>query len=177
MVLIALLNNAALLLMLSVIYEATYFIPARYRKFQNIVSGILIATICIAIMSVPFTIQPGIVYDTRSILISVTGLIFGPVPTLITVAAASILRLSSGGAGALPGLMVIISSAFIGLAWRRWLLPKTRKMRWLSTYAMGVIVHLVMILWMLLLPYPDNLRIISQIFLPVMLIYPIVSVL
>jgi diguanylate cyclase (GGDEF)-like protein/PAS domain S-box-containing protein len=176
-VLIALLNNAALLLMLSVIYEATYFIPNKYRRFQNFISGILVAIICVAIMSVPFTIQPGIVYDTRSILISVTGLIFGPVPTIITVVAASVLRLSSGGAGAIPGLAVIVSSALIGLAWRRWLLPKTRKLRWLSTYAMSVIVHLVMIACMLLLPYPDNLKIISQIFLPVMLIYPVASVL
>lgn len=176
-VVMALLNNAALLLVLSVIYEVTYFIPSRLRQYRPYFSGLMIAGICVAIMSVPFTIQPGIVYDTRSILISVTGLIFGPIPTLITVIAAATHRIINGGAGLLPGLAVIISSALIGLAWRHWIYPRFNKAKWLSVYIMSILVHAVMIALMLLLPYPTNLNIIRNITAPVMVIYPIATVL
>lgn len=176
-VVIALVNNAALLLVLSVVYEVPYYISDKYYRIRPFIRGLLISLICVAIMSAPLTIQPGIVYDTRSILISVTGLIFGLIPTLITVATAVIIRVIRGGSGMVPGLMVILSSALIGLIWRQWVYPRVHKARWLSIYLMSLIVHAVMIACMLLLPYPDNLNIIRQITAPVMLIYPIATVL
>jgi hypothetical protein len=83
----ALLNNAALLMILCIIYELTYHLFPRPLK-KKIAAGILIALACIGIMSMTFSLSPGIVFDTRSILISVTALIFGPITTAITVAAA-----------------------------------------------------------------------------------------
>jgi len=73
---IALMNNAALLLVLSVIYQLTNFINKKYTRIKQIVNGLLIALVCIAIMSMPYTLYPGVVFDTRSILISVTALVF-----------------------------------------------------------------------------------------------------
>ena len=175
-ILIALLNNAAQLLVLSVVYEVTYFLPATHQRMRSIFSGIFIALICIAIMSMPFTLQPGVIYDTRSILISVTALIFGAVPTIITAVAAAVYRLGLGGTGTLPGLAVITTSALIGLAWRRWIYPKSIKWRWVSVYIMSICVHLTMLTCMLLLPYPESLNVIRAIALPVMVIYPIGSV-
>lgn len=176
-ILIALFNNAALLLALSVIYEVAYILPFRNRNLQRGFIGILIAFTCSAIMSMPFTLQSGIIFDTRSILISVTALIFGVIPAAITVVTAIIIRLVIGGAGALPGIAVILSSAIIGLAWRRWLFPKTLKLRWLNILGMSVCVHIIMLACMLLLPYPNNEHVIRAIALPVMLIYPIATVL
>ncbi len=176
-VLIALFNNAALLLVLSVIYEVVYLLPSRYRRMQPVLSGVLIALICSAVMIMPFTLQSGIIFDTRSILISVTALIFGPIPTGITVVAASLVRLGIGGIGTIPGLATIITSALLGLVWRRWLYSKPAKWRWLNILAMSFCVHAVMLACMLLLPYPDNLNVIGAIGVPVMLIYPIASVL
>ncbi|NLV82805.1 MAG: PAS domain S-box protein, partial [Synergistaceae bacterium] len=174
---VALLNNATLLLALCVIYEVIYLLPSKYRRMQPIFNGLLIALICIAVMSVPFTFSPYIVFDTRTILISVTALIFGIIPTVITVVMASIFRVSLGGVGLLPGLATITTSAIIGLAWRRWLYPKSTKWAWLNIYAMSVTIHISMLACMLLLAYPNNLNVIRQIALPVMLIYPIATVL
>lgn len=176
-VLVALFNNAAILLVLSVVFEVAHLLPSRYRRLQPVISGLMIAAICIVIMNMPFTLQPGLFYDTRSILISVTALTFGPIPTAITVVAASVLRLSIGGAGTPPGLAVIISSALIGLAWRRWVYPKATRLRWLNVLLMSVTVHAVMLACMLLLPYPNSLEVIRAIAAPVMTIYPIASVL
>jgi len=176
-VLIALINNAALLLVLSVVYEISYVVSEKYRNFKFVLSGSLIALICIAIMSVPFNLQEGIFFDTRSILISVTALIFGPIPTLISGLAASIYRLLIGGSGAIPGVAVIFCSAGIGLAWRRWLYPVSKKTRWFSIYIMSLVVHITMLLCMMLLPAPDNLIVIRTIAAPVMVIYPIAAML
>lgn len=176
-ILIALFNNATLLLALSLIYEVVYILPLRKRQLQLALIGILIALTCGAVMSMPFTLQSGIIFDTRSILISVTALVFGVIPTVITVITAIILRLSIGGAGALPGIAVIISSALIGLVWRHWIYPKASKLRWLNIFTMSVCVHLVMLGCMLLLPYPDSKNVITSIAFPVMLIYPIATVL
>lgn len=176
-ILVALFNNATLLLALSLIYEVVYILPIRNRHLQLALIGILIALTCSAVMSMPFTLQSGIIFDTRSILISVTALFFGAIPTLITVITAIILRLSIGGAGALPGIAVIFSSALIGLVWRHWVYPKASKLRWLNIFAMSVCVHLVMLGCMLLLPYPDSKNVIISTVFPVMLIYPIATVL
>ena len=176
-ILIALFNNATLLLALSVIYEVAYLLPFKMRNLQLTFIGVLIALTCTAVMSMPFTLQSGIVFDTRSILISVTALIFGVIPAAITIVVAVIIRLIIGGAGALPGIVVILSSALIGLAWRRWIYSKVSKHRWLNILGMSVCVHITMLACMLLLPYPNSANVIRAIALPVMLIYPIATVL
>ena len=59
-VIAALLNNAALLLVLSVIHELVYYLPSRYRRGYPVISGVLIAAICFAVMSLPLRLQQGI---------------------------------------------------------------------------------------------------------------------
>lgn len=172
----ALINNGAVLLALSAVFETAYFLPARYQRFKTVFSGILIAGACIAVMAAPFRIQSGIIFDTRSILISVTALIFGPVPASITAAAALAFRLFIGGIGTWAGSASILSSALVGLAWRRWVYPRWKGWRWLNVWTMSVCVHLALLACQFLLPYPDNIRIIRVIALPVMLVYPAVTV-
>ncbi|MBE0600263.1 MAG: PAS domain S-box protein, partial [Firmicutes bacterium] len=174
---ISLVHNAALLLALSVIFEIAYGILYRYRRLQSVFNSVMIALICLVIMAQPYTLFPGLVFDTRSILISVTALIFGFVPTLITVLAAVVYRLIAGGVGTLPGIAVIVSCAAIGLVWRRFLYPQSRKQRWLNVYLMSVTVHLTMLACMLLLPYPQNYETIRAIALPVLMIYPVTAAL
>ena len=173
---LSLFNNAALLLVLSVVHELVYYLPSKYRRLNPVMSGLLIASICIAVMSLPFRLQPGISYDTRSILISVTAFIFGPATAVITTSAALIYRVYIGGSGIWAGLATIISSALIGLLWRRWVHPKWKGWRWLSVLWMSLCVHLAMLACQMLLPYPDNLRIVRAIAVPVMLIYPAATV-
>lgn len=175
-IVVAFLNNVAILLILSVIYEITYLMPSKHPRLKSYCTGILIAAISIAIMSMPFTLQPGVVFDSRSILISSTALIFGFIPTAIAAVAAAVYRLIVGGIGALPGIAVIFLSAAIGLVWRRWAFPKTTKWRWLNLLAMSLTVHAVMLLCMLLLPYPDSVEVIQRIAVPVMIVYPIASI-
>lgn len=176
-VFIALVNNAALLLALAVVYELTYLLPVRSDKIRQVISGILISIICILIMKIPLALQPGLMIDTRSILISTSALFFGPVPTGITVIFAAAFRLYSGGIGTIPGLGIIVTSALIGSAWRLILYPKSKKWNWLNVYIMSLAVHASMLICMFMLPYPESISVLRDIGIPVLIIYPVVSIL
>lgn len=170
-------NNASLLLALFIIYEISYLVVNKNHALRQVVNGILIAGICIAIMSLPYQLYPGIVFDTRSILISVTALTFGIVPAGMVAVISVIFRIIIGGAGTFAGIATILASAIIGLIWRQWAYPKQKKFRWLNIYLMSLAVHIVLLLCMLILPEIYELSVINSIALPLMLIYPIVSVL
>ncbi|HHT17642.1 MAG TPA: PAS domain S-box protein [Papillibacter sp.] len=171
----ALVSNAALLVLLSVIYELTYYVFTRSR-IKRVVNGFLVALTCIAIMSMSFELLPGVLFDARSIIISVTALLFEPVTTLIAVAAAIAYRVFQGGNGVMTGVIVILISALIGMIWRQWN-SKEYRLRWFNIYIMGLFVHLAMIACMTLLPYPENIRVVEGIAAPVMLIFPVATVL
>ncbi|HVI40278.1 MAG TPA: LytS/YhcK type 5TM receptor domain-containing protein, partial [Anaerovoracaceae bacterium] len=172
-----LVNNAALLMALIIVYEISYMIPIKWKKIVPIFDGFLIGLIGIAIMTIPFQYDMGIYFDTRSILIGITALTFG----LISVAtAASILiiyRVILGGAGLWMGVAIIITSACIGIIWRHFLLPRNIKYRWINIYLFGIVVHIVMLADAFTLPWETSLQILRDISIPVMLIFPISTVL
>ena len=176
-ILFGLINNAAWLLALGVLYAT---LPLRRRtttRWLEIPIGVLIGAIGIAVMMNPWQLAPGVFFDTRSILLSVAGLFFGLIPTTIAVLMTASLRIYQGGAGAMTGVMVIVTTAGLGLLWGYVRRRSNRVYGWLELYAFGVVVHIAMLLWMLTLPGGlafDALRKISG---PIMLIYPIGTVL
>lgn len=137
-----LINNIALLIALSVIQEISYMFRIRSKIVMKFFQGLLIGLISIAVMTVPFVLNFGIIIDTRSILISVTGLMFGFLPTLISSLIAVIYRLSLGGPAMFVGSAIIIFSAVIGLTWRYFIKIKEIKQKWYYYYLFGIVVNL-----------------------------------
>jgi PAS domain S-box-containing protein len=177
MILKELINNTALLLALVVVYEASYLIPATRPQLVYFAKGLLTGIIGIAIMNLPFRFDEGIFFDTRTILISVTALTFGPAPTAIASGILIIYRTILGGEGLPMGVLTILTSACIGLVWRKYFLPKGNPFRWISIYLMGLVVHIVMLADALVLPWETAVKIHEKIGIPVILIYPIATVL
>lgn len=171
-----LLQNAALLIGMAVVYDvATTRWAIRQDRIRQVVVGFLLGTIGIAIMLTPWVLTPGIIFDTRSVLLAVTGLVFGPVPTLVAMAMTAALRLSQGGAAAGVGVAVIISSGLIGLGWRRLRQGRLETIPVRELYLLGLVVHLVMLALMLTLPADTAMRVLGAIGLPVILIYPVAT--
>jgi len=177
MILMGLINNAALLLALFVVYEVSYTIPIKWSKIVPIVNGFLIGFIGLAIMMLPVRFDMGIIFDTRTILISITALTFGFVPTTVASSILIIYRVILGGAGLWMGVTTIITSACIGIIWRRFLMPKNNKYRWINIYLLGIVVHIFMLADAFVLPWGTALQVVKEISMPVMLIYPICTVL
>ncbi len=175
--LIALVNNAALLLAIGVLYDVLFFNMDMNTRLKSVAVGIFIGIIGIALMLNPWELSPGIFFDTRTILLSVVGLFFGFIPTVVGAIIISYHRIYQGGIGATVGIATTMSSVILGLLWRR-LNEKLQKLFGrFDLYIFGILVHIVMLVCMLLLPWPFAFEVISRISFPVMLIYPIGTVL
>lgn len=170
---ISLLQNTAILISAVLLYDYLWVQGEVMRKwYGKFMAGLLVALIGYLLMLTPWMIQPGLFFDTRSILLAITGFLIGPVPTLIAMALLSILRLVMGGPGQWMGLIVIISSGLIGILWR---LPKRFKRQpahWSTLFLLGLSVHVVMLLSTFLLPKPMIWPIIRHMILPLILLYP-----
>ncbi len=173
---IALIYNASLLLALGIIYEVSYQLPDKWKKISGGLNGVFIGFVCVLVMSFPYVLEPGITFDTRSIMLSVAALCFGAIPSAVAAVMALAYRIIFiGGAGAIAGCAVIVCSVVIGLLWRKVLRRSKVRLQPIYLYLMGLSVHAVMLLCMFFMP--DPIKVLSQISLPVMVIYPIATVL
>ena len=177
-ILIGLVNNAALLFALALIFDIfSPGKPGEKSALRQIPLGIVLGFIGIAIMMNPCEFSPGIIFDTRSILLCVSGFFFGTVPTLITLMITSVYRLLIGGPGAWTGVAVIATSGGLGLAWRYWRKNSLNHVSIASLYALGLATHVSMLLWMLTLPRLIAFDVLSKISIPVLIIFPLGTVL
>ena len=172
--LLGLVQNAALLLAAAFIFDvAAVRRRTEQSSFRRALLGLTLGAIGITVMLTPWTFVPGIVFDTRSVLLGISGLFFGPLSTAIAMAMTASLRFAQGGAGAWTGIAVILISGVIGIVWRRLRRPPLHEISWRELYLFGVVIHLAMLATMLMLPWGTALRVLSNIALPVLAIYPL----
>jgi diguanylate cyclase (GGDEF)-like protein/PAS domain S-box-containing protein len=168
--------NIALLLSLSIIYATSPSKGLGITLWSRILMGVAIGAAGVLVMANPFELVPGIVFDSRSILISVTGMFFGLVPTLISSIMMAIYRVYLGGGGVYTGVSVITLSAVIGVLWNhfrlRVIVTKPKGLS-LEFYLVSLVTHVGMLLCMLLMPKEMVFDVIQAIYLPVLAIYPI----
>jgi PAS domain S-box-containing protein len=168
----ALVYNVSLLLALVLLFDAIPLKSEPNTRLREIVSGLILGFIGIAVMTNPWQLIPGVIFDTRSILISTAGLFFGFVPTATATFLIASLRLFEGGVGVWTGCAVILTSAGLGLLWRHYRAHLKQLPVWLELFLFGVVVHIFMLLWMLSLPGNLGMDVLKKIALPVLLIYP-----
>lgn len=168
--------NLAFLLTLTLIYTVFQNKVDKGTLDYNILLGISIGTVGIIIMTVSIQTSNGIFLDAKSILISVTGLFFGALPTLIAGVMIILYRIFISGAGIYPAVLVIIAAGTIGSIWHRYRFEKmlsTKNTMNLEFYFFGLLIHIIMLLSMFVLPKAQALNILESIFLPIIILYPI----
>jgi len=168
--------NLAFLLTLTIIYTVFQNKLTKGTLVYNILLGISIGTVGIIIMTASIQLGDGIILDARSILISVTGLFFGVLPTLIAGVMIILYRIFIGGAGIYQAVLVIIAAGTIGSIWHRVRFEKllsTKNTINLEFYFFGLLINIIMLLSMFVLPKAQSLNVLESIFLPVIILYPI----
>ena len=171
-IIVGLLQNTAILLASAMIYEYIWVQNEDTEKLQpKIISGLILGGVCIILMYTPWTLIPGLVFDTRSVLLSITGLFFGAIPTILAMLISGIARWFMGGEGLLMGLAVIFTSGTIGLLWRKFRPFWAEKNYIWELLSMGFLVHVAMSLCTFLLPKEDIFPTLKVIALPLLLIY------
>ncbi len=169
---VALIQNAAILLALAVIFDTSVqYWKIEGKRFKQILLGFLIGGMGVLLMNTPWIYGEGLIFDTRSILLSLSGLFFGSIPTLIAMVITVLYRLSQGGAY-ITGISVIIATSLIGIFWRKLRKPDLIELKWWKLYLYGIIVHVVMLLLMFTQPVEIALPLLSKITIPILVIYP-----
>ena len=168
--------NIAMLLTLSVFFATyPYKNPEKVYSY-HILIGFIIGVVGILVMLNPFILEQGVVFDSRSILIVVSGMVFGILPTFIGSLMMAIFRVLNGGAGLYAGLATIISSTIVGTLWHHFryttVLEKRSNIN-IEFYLVGLLNHVIMLLCMLLMPSSVRVQVFSVMTFPILVFYPI----
>jgi diguanylate cyclase (GGDEF)-like protein/PAS domain S-box-containing protein len=157
---------AAPLLALVLLYSGLeHRLRQRERAMEWLFGGLFGATAVFG-MLYPFTLEAGLIFDARSVVLSLAGFFGGPVVAVIAALIAMAFRISVGGHGVWVGLAVIISSAAIGTVGYH----LRRRLQYqpgvLSFLALGVLVHAVAVMLMLALSSPQRLAVSADVAWP-----------
>jgi len=171
-----LIYNAALLLTLGIIFDSVVTHSKHDNILTHVLTGLGLGLVVLAVMVNPWQLSHGVVFDTRSILLSLTGMFFGVIPGIIAAFIAIIFRMLQGGAGVYTGCSVIVASLLWGILWKkmhyRWKIPYG----FWELYSLGIVTHITMLVLMLFMPSNIWAYVLKSITLPVMIIYPLVTV-
>ena len=171
--LLDLIRNVALLIALAVSLQMLTRRIEKRSVYYGVSSGLLFGTACIIGMMTPLRWVPGVIYDGRSIVLSLAGLFGGPITAAVAVVVSGAYRAYLGGAGMVAGVLTIIESAVLGT-----ILYYLRRrgevwVGWARLWLFGVLVHVIMLALQLLLPGRTGWDVLSTIGISVLTFYPL----
>lgn len=177
-ILSGLVYNASLLLSISLVYILFFLKYDKNSIWRKIIAGILVGFIGILLMENRIQIVEGIIFDTRSILVSVTAMFFGFVPAFVASVIIIIWRILMGGNGVIMGSLVTSLTFGIGLMWNKIRLKQILAKKnnvFIEFYLVGFIAHVAMLMCIVTLQRNMILIVFKETAGPILLIYPIVS--
>ncbi len=172
MVFLGLIHNISLLVCLTLVHGQVTRRWATHTLTYRLLAGVLFGGVALVGMMTPLRVMPGIIFDGRTIVLSIAGLFAGPVPAVIAAAVAGSYRLYLGGAGALMGVATIAESTLIGIAMHCYYRRASARLSSTAVVAMGLAVHVVMLVCAVLLPGSALRPVLALIALPVLVLYP-----
>lgn len=176
MVISELINNLALLVALSVL-SGFIGMRVRSRDQKSLLQGFLFGSTAVIGMFCPLKMAPGVIFDGRSVILSLCGLFFGPRAVLIAAGMAAACRLWLGGAGVEMGLSTIVTSSVLGVLFYRRQQRLNREVSLELLCGFGLLVNMVLCLCMFTLPYDNALLSLKKVAPAVLLVYPLATVL
>lgn len=114
MLYIEIIYNLSLLVALSVISGFIWHRKNWSEMTKSVMQGLIFGGIAIIGMLYPLEFMEGVIFDGRSVVISLCSLFFGPVSVAVASVMTIIFRYYQGGSGVFTGMFVIIASAVIG---------------------------------------------------------------
>ncbi len=177
MIVIDLIYNLAILIAISILAG---FIDKRWNRKTitgQVIQGVLFGITAIIGMMQPFVMAEGIIFDGRSVILSLCSLFFGPLSGILSACIAIAYRIYLGGGGALTGVSVITASSIIGLIYFQLRKKRSIPINSLNLLIFGLTVHIVMILLMFTLPSKMQFITLKIISLTVLIAYPLATIL
>lgn len=171
--------NILILLSLSLIHSMVPFSSNSKHIIRKILFGLYIGITGISLMTIPFDFNNGVFFDTRSILVSSSGIFLGFIPTLIGAGSLIIYRIVLGGAGTLAGVLEIVIAAVIGLLYRYYrkthIKSNTYKIK--ELFIVAVITQVLIFTLMFTLPEEIRKEVLPKMWIIILFVLPTFSVL
>jgi PAS domain S-box-containing protein len=166
-----LIKGAALLLSLSLLQSFNARWLRDHPRSSQIVAGGIFGGITVVGMLLPLQFGSGVIFDARSVIISMAALFGGPMTGGLAAVIAGAYRLHLGGAGTAVGLSVIVCSLLLGLLY--W---HARRKGWVkvdfpSLLLFGLLLHGVSVAIFTQLPAPVAARVMDTVALPFVLTF------
>lgn len=175
---IGLLQNTAILLAMALVFDlATVKMSRLQSRSWQVGLGLVLGSIGIILMMTPWVFVPGIIFDTRSVLLGISGLFFGPMPTFIAVLMTGAFRIYQGGAAVPMGVSVIVTTGLIGVLWGHFQRKPKEMISLRELLLFGLVLHIDMLACAFVLPLETALTVLSNIAGTVLTIYPLATVL
>ena len=147
----------------------------RFRRTNKVVeqglTGLLFGGICVVGMMLPVEIIPGVIFDPRSVILSMAGLFGGFAVAAISAIIAGGYRIWIGGGGVYVGVAVVVSCTVLGLLYRYGDQKGWVKVGPLQLLLFGLIVHVVEVLLFTQLPAEVVERVMDTVALPLILTF------
>ena len=177
--------NAGLIALLAAVYglalSPSAHPDAAVRRVRNTLlfafGGVLFGAVGIVAMMAPVEMVPGVYLDSKSIIITLAGAYLPLGPAALAAAMVGVARVGMGGAGVLAGVVSVVLTVAMGMAWRRWRPRLDRQLgvslsqpAWLLS--LGLCGSLVAIFSMSLLPAAARAVVLPVMVLPAFVIFP-----
>jgi len=174
---LTLVHNVALIVLLATVQQYILRYWARRDIVEKLLSGVLYGAVGIIAMMTPLTLAEGLIFDGRTIILSVAGMFGGPVVAAVAALMCGGFRYALGGIGMVAGVLSVIEAAGLGVVYYYLRRRSNVFMRPAALWAFGLLVTLLMLGSQLLLPRGLGWRVVDSIAIPVLILFPLGSLL
>lgn len=145
---------------------------------QRILFGLMFGVVGVLGMMTPIHYDnDGIIFDGRSVLLAVAGLIGGPLVATLSALIMAAYRLWLGGIGAPVGISVIFATAALGVMFYFIRQRTGHYLGPLSLLGFGFLVHGVMLAIFMFLPHYKGYQVFKELGATIFLVYPLATML
>jgi PAS domain S-box-containing protein len=170
-------DNASLILILILLSTNIQLRWLKRESIRYIVLGILYGLFAVMAMKIPMVLQPGVFFDSRSVILSLAGLFYGGPATAIACIIAGVGRVLIGGSGVLPDIGTIIISGAAGLTFRKFIEKRNITPNFGQLFVFGFLLHLLLVAWFFTLPRDIALLAVKNVAIPYLVVFPLATML
>ncbi|MEQ8666716.1 MAG: sensor histidine kinase [Rhodospirillales bacterium] len=166
-----LIKGLAMLLAIALLHRYVLQLTRNNDTHRQILCGLLFGGMCVFVMSTPLELAPGIIFDPRSVVLSMAGLFSGVIGSVIAGGIAGGYRAWLGGGGAPVGVSVVVMCTVAGLAFRELYNRKMVSLNWVNLLMFGGLVHLLTIGLFTMLPAEVVAHVMNSVAIPMVIVF------
>lgn len=145
----------------------------KHQLWAQFTAGLWFGGACIVGMLLPISMQEGIIFDARTVVLSMAALFGGPLVAGLAALLAGAFRAWLGGPGMWVGLLNILLAIGLGLGYRHLHHRGKVRIAFIPLLGFGLVLHVCVVATLLMLPEPIVATTMKQMAMPMLLVLPI----